>query len=92
MVIGEDQQPVIAQNSVTLPPHGREPVTERVRFAMLDFLGVARGMASASAIFPEDVSLPDVKEIGELGVVYVVEEGGVRDNRVHRLVRQVRLG
>src|ERR1043165_5403966 len=72
-------------------PNRTQPIPKGSGVSVLDLLVAPGCLARPDAARPEDVPLPDVEEVGQLGIMHVVEKWRVSDYGVHGLVRQVGL-
>jgi len=72
-----------------LLPDRSKTVGKVLGLRVLNLLLRARGVRNACIVLSENVSLPDMEEIGELRVMHIVEKWRVGEGNVHRTVREV---
>src|SRR5262249_30921735 len=88
MVVREDQEAIVLEDAMALGEDGPKLQGEAGRVRVLH-LGRAAGRVTRSTLAK---LLPGEKEVGQLGIVDVVEERGISGNDVDAAVGQARLG
>src|SRR6266436_10151957 len=87
VVVAEDQQSVVFQNSPTLLKHGTEFRGELFRANILDFFGVASRWAHFGERCWTEL-LPGKEKVSQLRVVDVVEERRIGNDQVNARIGQ----
>jgi len=81
-MIGKYKQSIGAQYTITLNPYTIQAFRKHMWVALLDLSLGACTVDLMVAIFAQHIALPNIKEIGELRIVHIIEEGWISDHSI----------